>query len=163
MGAAPFIVDILERSVGIVKQHLADFSEAEMFVRPCPGANHAAWQLGQVISAEPRLIEVVAQGVHPALPEGFAQRFTKETAGIDDPSKFPTKAELLEQFERIRGATIQWVKGLSDEQLAQPTPEKWHGFANTAGDMALMQAMHSVMHLGQIQVIRRKLGKPVLF
>jgi hypothetical protein len=163
MSTSTYIVDILERNLGMLKQHLADFSDADMFVRPCPGANHAAWQVGQFTAAEVSLVAVVAKGVHPALPEGFAQKFTKDTASIDDPSKFPNKGELLGLMEKLRGATIQWVKGLSDEQLAQPTPEKFHRFAKNVGDMALMQAMHVTMHIGQIQVIRRKLGKPILF
>jgi hypothetical protein len=30
-------------------------------------------------------------------------------------------------------------------------------------DLAFLQADHLTMHIGQFQVIRRKLGKPVLF
>jgi hypothetical protein len=147
----------------MVKWHLGDFTDAEMFVRPCAGANHAAWQVGQPITAEVHLIGAVAQGVHSPLPEGFAARFTKETASIDDPAKFPAKQELLAQLEKTRGETIRWVKTLSDEQLMAPTPENLHRFAKTVGELALMQATHLTMHVGQIQVIRRKLGKPVLF
>jgi hypothetical protein len=163
MSLSTVIVDLLEANIEMLKWHLSDFSDAEMFVRPCPGANHAAWQVGQFTAAEVNLIAVVAEGVHSPQPEGFAAHFTKETASIDDPAKFPSKQELLGQFEKTRRETIKWVKTLSDEQLLKATPEKWHRFAKTTGDMALMQGMHVTMHIGQIQVIRRKLGKPVLF
>jgi len=33
----------------------------------------------------------------------------------------------------------------------------------TVAHMALLQIGHIAMHVGQFQVIRRKLGKPVLF
>jgi hypothetical protein len=36
-------------------------------------------------------------------------------------------------------------------------------FAPTTGHLALMTASHIMMHVGQLQVIRRKLGKPLLF
>jgi hypothetical protein len=36
-------------------------------------------------------------------------------------------------------------------------------FAPTVGHLVLMIASHIMMHVGQMQVIRRKLGKPLLF
>jgi hypothetical protein len=42
-------------------------------------------------------------------------------------------------------------------------PEALQGFAPTVGHLAYVLPVHVMMHLGQVQVIRRKLGKPVLF
>ena len=36
-------------------------------------------------------------------------------------------------------------------------------FAPTVGAMLLLNANHTMMHAGQFTVVRRKLGKPVLF
>jgi hypothetical protein len=36
-------------------------------------------------------------------------------------------------------------------------------FAPTVGAMLLLNANHVLMHAGQFSVVRRKLGKPVLF
>jgi hypothetical protein len=163
MNESQMIVDILQRTLQMVNAHLESFTDAEMFVRPCPGANHATWQVGQFTTAEVHMIGALAGDIYPALPPGYDEKFKPETAKIDDPAKFPSKKELLDHFKAVRQATVQWVKTLSDEQLNKPLDEKWHRFAKTVGDMLIMQGMHNAMHIGQIQVIRRKLEKPVMF
>jgi hypothetical protein len=160
------LVTNLNQNLQFTKNTLSDFSDADLFVRPCPGANHAAWQLGHLIRAETNLTEMVAPGKGYKLPADFEGLFVKETAKTDDPAKFgkyAKKDELLALFEKVRGATVAWVNGLSTADFDQPTPEKIRGFASTLADMAAMHPLHTNMHLGQWQVIRRKLGKPVLF
>ena len=52
---------------------------------------------------------------------------------------------------------------MSDSQFVRPSPEAFAKFAPTLGQLVLMVPLHTGMHVGQIQVIRRKLNKPVLF
>jgi hypothetical protein len=73
------------------------------------------------------------------------------------------KAELLQLFEKTRRATVAWVKTLSPQDHLTPTPEKIRGWAPTVGILPVALSGHLAMHVGQIQVLRRKLGKPVLF
>src|SRR3954454_12302880 len=141
------IVQTLEQNLGMLKMTLADFSDADMLVRPTPGANHAAWQLGHLAGSEASLINTCAPGAVPELPESFTKRFSKETASVDDPAAFPKKAELLDAMEKTRAATIQWVKGLSPADLDKPTPESFHRFATTLGHLAMMHGTHVMMHL----------------
>lgn len=157
------MADGLTRNVGMLKATLADFSDADMLVRPTPAANHAAWQLGHMVTAENNMLRSVAPDAAPALPAGFAEKFTRETARSDDRAAFPTKAELLDLFDKTRAAATQWVKGLTPADLDKPTPERLQRFAPTWGHLAVMLPGHTTMHVGQFQVIRRALGKPVLF
>jgi hypothetical protein len=158
------LVDLLEGNVNFVKMTLADFTDAEMLVRPAPGANHAAWQLGHLIVAETNLTNAAMRdGTMPELPAGFADKFNKKTASIDDAGAFPKKSELLELFVRQRAATVQWAKALTSQDMAQPAPERIRPVAPTVAHLAAFYPSHVTMHLGQWQVIRRKLGKPVLF
>jgi hypothetical protein len=55
------------------------------------------------------------------------------------------------------------VKSLTEADLGTSTPEQIKRFAPTFGDMPYMAVAHACMHMGQFQVIRRKLGKPILF
>ncbi|HWB54575.1 MAG TPA: DinB family protein [Tepidisphaeraceae bacterium] len=153
----------LQGNLGVVKMTLADFTDADMLTRPCPGANHTAWQLGHLISAETRLINGEMPGAMPELPAGFAEKFNKSTAAIDDPAAFPKKADLLALFEKTRNASIQWAKGLTDEDLNRPVQGPYKTIAPTIHHLAALIPSHTTMHMGQMQVIRRKLGKPVLF
>lgn len=157
------IADTLAGNLSMLKQTLADFTDAEMLVRPVPGANHPAWQIGHLAVAEASLVNAVAPGAVPPPSEAFAAKFSKDASKIDDPAAFPGKAELLAEFERVRAATVAWVNTLKPEDLDRPTPAQFRGWVPNVGMMALMQEGHLTMHIGQLQVARRKLGKPVLF
>jgi hypothetical protein len=145
-----------------LKAVLSDFSDTDMLVRPCPGANHAVWQLGHLIGSEVGMVASAGASM-PALPPGFSDKYTNTTACNDDPAFFHPKAQLLDLLESVRAATAAWILSLTDADLAKPGPERLRSIAPTIGHFILMIFGHLTMHLGQVQVIRRKLGKPVLF
>jgi hypothetical protein len=163
MTTTDLFADALARNGEMLKMTLADFSDADMLKRPTPAANHAAWQLGHLINAETGMVSAAKPGAMPELPAGFKEKFTKETAKIDDPAAFPKKAELLALFEKARGASVKWARDLTPAEMDQPTPERMQRFAPTVGHVALAMPSHTAMHIGQFQVIRRALGKPLLF
>src|ERR1700750_1296123 len=78
-----------------VDSYLSDITAEEMLKRPAPGANHIAWPLGDLISGGTRLAEAAKPGSMPALPEGFPERHSKDTAASDNPKDFLTKEEYL--------------------------------------------------------------------
>ena len=157
------LVAQLQGNLGMLQATLGDFSDADMMVRPAPSANHAMWQLGHLCRAEVNLMNLVKSGSMPELPAGFADRFDKKTATIDDPKAFVSKQELIDLFTKIRQATINVATSISAADLDTAMPEKMQRLAKNSGEMLAMQAGHVTMHIGQFQVIRRKLGKPVLF
>ena len=162
MTLAEFLAGSLARTGDMLKMTIADFSDADFLVRPTPTANHTAWQIGHLIASESGM--VAACGAPKTdLPPGFAARFTKETAKLDDPKAFPTKKELLDLFDKVRNSSATFAKSLTDQDLAKPGPEQMRRMAPTVADLLNMSNHHIMMHLGQLQVIRRKLGKPLLF
>jgi hypothetical protein len=142
--------------------HLADFNDADMFVRPVPAANHAAYQLAHLLRTTIDMTRAIAPTVTITLPPK-TQGDAKGSPTSDDPNQFPSKAELLDAYEALVDATIEGVRVMSDADLGKPSPQDFQAFAPTLGQLALMVPMHMSMHVGQIQVIRRKLGKPRLF
>ncbi len=160
MTANEYLASSLGFSLGMLKMHLADMTDAELMQRPVPAANHANWQIGHLIAAEHQMMSSIAAKM-PELPAGFAAAYGKETHTSDDASKFAKKDELVALFEKVRGATIAFVGTLSDAQLRAPSPMPQ--FFPTVADFVGLGGQHIAMHVGQIQVLRRKLGKPVLF
>jgi uncharacterized damage-inducible protein DinB len=156
------MIGSLAQSQKMFKDHIGDFTDAEMLVRPTPGANHTAWQLGHLILAEAGMVNACAPGAVP-MPAGFSDKFTKESAKSDDPKAFVGKAELLAAFDAGRAATIAWAKKLTPADLETPGPEKMRDFIPTVGHLVALLPVHDAMHLGQVQVIRRKLGRPHIF
>jgi hypothetical protein len=163
MNINTLLAEVLAGNLGFLQGTLSDFSDADMLVRPVPGANHAAWQLGHLIVAESNMVNAAKTGAGAELAAGFAEKFKKTTAGNDDPSFFPKKGELLAQFDKVRQATIAFAKNVTQAELNKPMPEPISGFAPTVEHLLTLMPVHVAMHVGQFQVLRRKLGKPILF
>lgn len=140
--------------------YVEDLSDDDLMQRPHPKCNHIKWQLGHLIAGEHEMVEIVAPGSMPKLPDGFAARYTKETAGSDDPAKFDSKADLLKQFEAQRAGTLAALAKASDADFDKATGVP---YAPTVGAMYELQGSHWVMHAGQWAVVRRMLGRPPLF
>jgi DinB family protein len=148
----------------IVNWYLGDLSDADLLVRPAPGANHIAWQMGHLILAERGMIAGDLPGTpYPELPAGFVEQHGKDTAAQDPPKGFRTKDEYLSLFNKVRQTSIDALAKLSDADLDKPTTGQMAKFAPKLGNLFLLQANHTMMHGGQFSVVRRKLGKPVLF
>jgi uncharacterized damage-inducible protein DinB len=162
MKLAQHLSKSLRRNLGMLVMTLEDFSDNDLLVRPVDGANHANWQIGHLILAEHNMVSA-AGGKMPPLPAGFAEKYSRDTAKTDDASKFLKKDELLTVFQEVRAASASFAKDLSDENLEAQSPEMVRPLAPTIADLMTLLSLHMTMHLGQIQVIRRKLGKPVLF
>jgi len=161
-----FLIASLKSNLGMVTHTLGDLTDAEMFIRPCPGANHAAWQLGHLCLSESSIQPILAAAHAVGVPDGFKDVYNMKANVNDGAEKFApfnTKAQLIELFGKVRAGTIACVESMSPEQLDAPTPEKYQAWAPTLGMLVAGQMTHTMMHAGQFQVIRRKLGKPVLF
>lgn len=158
------IVQALKSTQTLVTWFLSDLDDAELVARPVPGANHIAWQMGHLILSEPMLVKDDLTGAkYPELPAGFAAKHTKDTQSKDTPADFCTKAEYIDAFTKTREATVAAAQALSDADLDRPTQGGMAKFAPTLGSLLLLVSNHALMHGGQFSVVRRKLGKPVLF
>ena len=103
--------------------YLADLSDADLLVRPVPGANHIAWQLGHLIGAEVELLQAICRARSaPELPAGFAGAARQgDRRRAIRPKGFLTKAEYLDLFNKVREATLAALDKLSDADLDKPT------------------------------------------
>lgn len=148
---------------GLLGMYVGDLSDADFLDRPAPSANHIAWQIGHLILADVNLVkdQQIPGVTYPELPPGFAEKHRKETAAQN--SGFLSKAEYLDLFNKVRGTTIAALDKLTDADLDKPTQGRMASFAPRLGDLFLLVSNHTLMHAGQFTVLRRKLGKPVLF
>jgi hypothetical protein len=161
MSQRDLILTILKRGAGMLPRHLADFTDEDMLARPVSGANHVAWQLSHIAHYTSKLLSTLGLEVpHLArtLPDGG-----RDASHLNEPEYFPRKADFLEYFTDAYDELIGLVEMLSDEQLSSPCPGGNPDSPQSLAYHLLMQPMHMTMHIGQIQVIRRSLKKPVLF
>jgi hypothetical protein len=139
--------------------YLNDLTDQELMRRPCPGCNHTNWQIGHLIASEHHMGNIINPGSMPALPAGFEAKYSKETATIDDPAKFCTKAELLAVYKQQRDATLAALSKASEAEFDRATGVD---YAPTVGSMFSLFGSHWLMHCGQWVVVRRQLGRKPL-
>jgi hypothetical protein len=164
VNAKDVIKTALDSNRSMLTMYLSDLSDADLLVRPAPGANHIAWQLGHLIAAEANFVlPNLPGGVAAELPAGFAEQHTKETSTKDSPADFRKKEEYLALLNKVRAATLAALAKVPDADLDRPTNEKLAAYAPNVAALFLIAATHDMMHGGQFTVVRRKLGKPVLF
>ncbi|MFC1758137.1 DinB family protein [Planctomycetota bacterium] len=152
----------LDMSLHVLNTYISDFSDAELLQRPGSKCNHLAWQLGHLIASEVNLLESICPGKGAALPEGFAEKHSKETTADNDPANFCTKAEYQELFAKVRSATLNALDEIGDEELDGPAPEWIREHFPTVGHLFTLIGSHPMMHAGQFAVVRRQTEKPIL-
>lgn len=152
----------LDMAAMVCGAYLGDITDEEMMKRPHPGCNHLKWQVGHLISSEHHMIENIAPGSMPTLPDGFAEKYSKETTSSDNSADFHSKDELHQLSETCRAATLKVLAAISDERLLEESPEEIRSYAPTVASALSLQGAHWLMHCGQWAVLRRELDKPIV-
>jgi hypothetical protein len=165
MKQSDILVEILERGAAMLHRTLADFSEADMKVRPMANANHTQWMLGHLCLSEIFFVKATGGNAEGLLPDGFGDCFPQTKERANESTCALNKAELLAVFDKVRARTIEHVKSLDDAALLRkvPSPLTQGKTETTIGFLANMPALHLSMHIGQMQIIRRSVGNPFLF
>jgi DinB superfamily len=152
----------IEMSDRIIDAYIGDLSDADLLIRPVPGMNHIAWQLGHLLSAEHRFVEMVKPGSCPALPAGFDAAHSKETTTVDDPAKFYPLATYQKLWKAQREATLAVLDSVPESDLDKKDSEKYPEWAPTPAALLAMSGTHALMHCGQFVPVRRMVGKPIV-
>ncbi len=157
--------DAIKANIGtadmVCHTYLDDLNDEEMMHRPHAGCNHLKWQVGHLVAADHMMVEGICPGTMPPLPAGFAERYSKETIGNDDPQAFDSKADLLRLATAQREAALAALAKIADADLDCESPESFRAYAPTVGAVFSMLGSHWMMHAGQWVIVRRQLGKEV--
>ena len=159
--------DVLKLTIGsggfVAMGYVEDLTDADLMRRAAPKINHINWQLGHLILSDHNHINDILPGSMPPLPAGFAERYSRDTAGSDDPSMFLSKETLLKLYHEQRAALLAALDSVSADDLDRPAPEKYQEYAPTWASLFNLAGVHWLMHCGQWAVVRRQIGKPALF
>jgi hypothetical protein len=150
----------LEMADMICLGYLQDLTDEQWMLRPHPGCNHLNWQVGHLVASENEMMSIIVPNTMPPLPSGFREKYTKETAGSNDPANFVKKDELLRLQKEQRAGTLTALAKINESDFEKPTGAN---YAPTVAAMLNLQGSHWLMHAGQWVVVRRQCGRPPLF
>ena len=119
--------DLIDTGNMISTSYLGDLTDEEMMHRPHPDCNHIKWQMGHLIVSEHNMVDSLSPGCMPPLPEGFADKYTKETAASDDAAAFDSKEELMRLYEQQRAGTLAALEQTETQQLSNEPPARKSG------------------------------------
>lgn len=160
MQAKDVIRSTIRDSAMVIDSYIKDLDASDLLLRPVPGMNHIAWQLGHLIGSERYFIEMIEPGSCPNLPEGFDEGHGRNATDVDDPSKYYARERYQELWNAQRAATQAVLNTIPEEDLDR-TDERFPPFAPTVGALLNLCGTHPLMHAGQFVAVRRKLGKPI--
>jgi hypothetical protein len=152
----------IEQNHWIAMAYVQDLTDADFMLRPVPGMNHIAWQMGHLITSSKNMLNTLGQPA-PTLPAGFEQSSAKEMATCDDPAKFATKDVYLDLAAKTKEASLAALDAIPESKLEDPGPESMRDYAPTVAAVLTMLGAHWLMHAGQFVAVRRKVGKAPLF
>jgi hypothetical protein len=154
------LVSTFDRTVGFMREQVADLSDTEMVLQPPGVPNHAAWTLGHVIHGCQAIAAEL--GVSSWLPDDWELLFgygssPGKVVGAERSSKAALLSCLDEAGDRLRTALLATDEG---RLLAPLRDEESRDIFPTMGD-ALLQILcaHTAFHAGQLAVWRRAIGR----
>ncbi len=141
---------------------LADIDESDWFVMPAGAPTHIAWQVGHIAMAEYGLALFRQRGRKPEdmdlMSSVFRKLFSRGSVPDMDAAKYPSPAEIRQTFDRVHEQALLEITTFTAEQLSQPCDPPTVGPATNMGAL-LLCPMHEMVHVGQIGVLRRLMGK----
>ena len=152
-----FIIHGLIFSQQMLQKFTEDLSPQELLHRPTPKANCAAWLIGHLAVTDRKVLGQF-KAEQPQAIDGFDQRFSRDE-GCPQAEEFGDLSVLLPVFHEHRERVIAFVRSASDEALDRPL-DMPHPRFKTIGELANFVSLHTMMHAGQISIIRRSLGRP---
>jgi hypothetical protein len=162
MNSREAIKNSMDVSEMVCMAYLNDMNDDELMMRPQENCNHINWQIGHLISSDHQMVSGCLPDAMPALPEGFAEKYSRETCANNDAAKFCKKDELFSVYKQQRSAAQAALDKLSDDDLDKPAPEEMQAYAPSVGAAFNMLGSHWLMHAGQWAVVRRQAGKPIV-
>ena len=102
-------------------------------------------------------------GTTALTPREWEPLFDYGTLPAATGENYPSKEELAAQFNKNVDAAVEALKQMTDDQLSEEPavkmPEALRDFFKTKGGIITGYAYHCMFHHGQIETIRKMVGK----
>ncbi len=146
-------------------QTIADIDDDQWFHVPQGVTTHVAWQVGHLAMAEYGLALFRQRGRLPVdselMSSAFRKKFSRGSQPESDPAAYPAVEEIRHVLDRVHQQVQQELPEFDEAALDAAVEAPYAAYANRFGAL-LFCAHHEMLHAGQIGLLRRMMGKPVL-
>ena len=154
--AAP-LANLLRLNAHLVRNCLADVTDAQAGARPLPALNGMAFLLAHLIDARHSLLELLGGAAdNPLAP------YLAGARSLDEVRALPPLAELLDAWAAIDAALAERLPAVTSSALDAPASPGVPGDdPSVLGALAFL-VQHDSYHLGQLAMLRRAHGLPAM-
>ncbi len=146
-----------------LEAYLGGFEGDRWVAQPCPGANHALWQVGHLAMAYHSFASKFGPllGEIEPLDESWGELFGMGSEPIPGVSVYPDPSRVLEVMWRERQSLVDRIESVPADAIHR----EWEteGFIKTPAQMMSFAAIHDATHAGQLAMIRKHLGMARVF
>jgi uncharacterized damage-inducible protein DinB len=152
----------MEQVRGMLKKFLKDLSPDEWFRQPSEGVTHIAWQAGHVASSQYALCLVRTRGAlaedEQLIPEAFRKRYGRGSTPDPNPEANASAEELLATLDAVAARSEEELRGFVDADLDLPMDKPHPMFSTNLGAVEFCP-YHEILHIGQVVLLRRLIGR----
>lgn len=144
--------------VGLIE----DITPEQWTIIPPGSTSHLLWQIGHLAVAQYGLMlfrqRGRAEGDVQLMPGWLRKNFGRGSQASIDADYNPTPAEMMERLDQIYEQSMAEASNLPASLLSEPADMPYAVFPMKLGAL-LFAPIHESIHIGQIGVLRRLLGK----
>jgi RimJ/RimL family protein N-acetyltransferase len=139
---------------------LADIADEAMCRQPLPGMNHPAWIIGHLCDTCDLMADWLQ--VPRNCPADWGVLFDNQSEPRPERSLYPSKAILLDVFEKVHATIVTAFQQAPADVLNRPLPRETMKrlFPTVRDGVAFEMTDHAAIHLGQLSAWRRAMGMP---
>jgi hypothetical protein len=141
---------------------LADIDDADWFTQPSGSPTHVAWQVGHLAMAQYGLCLFRIRGRRSEDMDLMSGRFRKQFSRGSTPdattANNPSPSEIRAVLDRVNTQATSEMAGYDLDMLSEKVDQP-HAVFDTKLGALLFCSFHEMIHVGQLGVIRRLMGK----
>jgi hypothetical protein len=155
----------LEMANRRVKDFTNDLTPDEWFWHPAEFTTHIAWQVGHLAVSTYNLCLRRLRGRTKAdeslISDAFIEHFKLGSKPVAGAGNYPPVAEIQRVYEAVHAQSLQELAALADKDVDVPVEQPHPVFTTKLGAVDYAPG-HEMVHIGQIALLRRLMGKPAL-
>jgi hypothetical protein len=146
-----------------LRQFIDDLNEADWFWTPPEFTTHIAWQVAHIAASQYGLCLFRVRGRTEAdeslIPQTFWDGFKVGSKPVDGAENNPPLATILGVLDNVYAQVLAELAAKTDDEVDVPLNQPHPAFSTVMGAIEY-SPMHEMIHVGQITLLRRLMGKP---